>query len=272
MPGHRLTVDLPAANGLAAGQTCTFNVPLGRTTHKILFNATNLTLAEITGIRVILNGKLAQTYASGTELNNFNALDGIATAGAGDFSNPLILNFDRVVLRNRDSEELTAIGSGSPDDPNPLTTFQIEVDIDSGATGVTLAAQAVQSAPSQLGLIKLVKKFNYAPAATGVFEISDLPKGDLLQRVMYNTDEISLAVIERDNYTLFDRTQAVNDFMLAADGFRAAVGSKYIIDFGESGFGSNPLVTVSQDLRFKLTMSGTTAFTGVYEFIGPLGR
>jgi hypothetical protein len=233
------------------------------------------TLAEITGIRLKVNGALLQQYATGTELNNFNLLDKLATAGTGDFTNPLIMNFDTVGLRTRDLEELTALGThrGNLDEATPIISIQLELDIASGATGATVDIKAEQSGPAVAGIVKKIKQFTYSPAATGIFQMRDIPRVELLRRVMFNSAQFSSLRIEADNFTLFKRTAAENAFIIAASGWRANVANKFIVDTAENGFGSDALVLPQYNsLLLEAVLSGTTQFTGVYEFVGPIDR
>ena len=273
MAGNRITIDLPQVS-MNVGGTSTVVCPIGRTYHSFLINATNCTLAEITEIRVVANGKTIERFTSGTELDEINQIDGIASVGAGDFSNPLFLNLDRKSLRTRDAEEVTALGTGNPEDPQPISTLQLEIDTDSGATGANFTIQAEQSSAQNSGLVKLVRQFTYNANSAGIFEISDLPKGDLISRIWFKSASIDNVEVERDQFTVFDRSTAVNNFRLALDGFRTAPASGFLIEFGgESGFGAGPLATAGvQDLRFKLEMSGASSIPVVVEYLGPIGR
>lgn len=271
MAGNRIFVDIPQGVGVVGG-TFVFTLPIGRTYHSLAINATNLSLAEIEDIRLVANGKVIQRYNTGTELDDLNQVDGIATAGAGDFSNPLFINLDRKSLRTRDAEEVTALGTGSPEDPNPVSTLQLEIDVAAAATGATLSVQAEQSSAQNSGLVKLVRQFTYNAGAAGEFEISDLPKGDLISRIWFKNSDIDNVEIERDSFTVFDRSSAVNDFRLAVDGFRTAP-TGFLVDFGEAGFGANALATAGvQDLRFKLEMAASGSIPVVVEYLGPIGR
>ena len=273
MAGNRIFVDVPASTGGGApGLTSVFSLPIGRTYHSLAINASNCTLAEITEIRLVANGKTIERFTSGTELDDLNQVDGIATAGAGDFANPLFLNLDRKALRTRDAEEVTALGTGNPEDPQPVSTLQLEIDVDAGATGSSISVQAEQSSAQNSGLIKLVRQFTYNAGSTGIFEISDLPKGDLISRIWFKNANITNVEIERDSFTVFDRSATANNFRLALDGFRTAP-TGFLIDFGEGGFGANALATAGvQDLRFKLDMSSAGSVPVVVEYLGPVGR
>lgn len=272
MPGNKIFVDLPSAS-VTNGGTATFDVPIGKTLHNISLNCTNCTLAEITDIRLVANGKTIQRYDTGTILDEFNQVDGLATAGAGDFANPLFIHFDSMSMRTIQGEEMTAIGTGNPKDPNPISTLKLEVDIASGATGVTMTAQAEMSGPSDSGLVKIQRIFNYNPAGAGVFEISDLPKGDLIRRIWFYSAIVTAVEIERDGFTLFDRTKVVNNAKLILDGYRAAPSTGYLIDFGEKGDPQAALATLgAKDLRFKCTVSGAGALPVYVEYVGPIGR
>ena len=90
MAGPNITVQMPAFTG-AVGSTFSLNMPIGRTYHYLMVNATNLALSEITGIRIIANGQVINSYRTGTELNLINVFDRIPTAGTGDFTGVLMI-------------------------------------------------------------------------------------------------------------------------------------------------------------------------------------
>jgi hypothetical protein len=270
MSGQRIFTDLPAVN---IGATSVIKLPIGRTYHGIYLNFSACTLAEITDIRFVANGEVIHRFDTGTDLDNLNKQNGLATAGSGDFTLPLVIHLDRKGMRGRDGEEFTALGTGIADDPLSVTNLQIEVDINPSATGATFTAQAEQSGPQPSGLILKTRLFSYAPSASGTFEISDLPKGDLISRVWFNHANVTGLEVQRDNLTIHKRTVALNNYKLALDGYHAAPAAGYMLDFGEAGFAAGALATKGvQDLRFKLTMSGAATVPVYVEYIGSVNR
>jgi len=274
MPGNRLWLDAPSPSSVAVGQTAKIKIPLGNTIHGVALLPTNLTLAEIEDIRVVVNGKVITRYDSGTQLDVLNQADGIPSAGAGDISF-LYIPFDRKGLRTRDAEEITAIGTGAAEDPNPVQTLEVEVDIAAGAAGVTLAAQYEASGPSNSGLVKTIRLFpSYTAGGAGEFEISDLPRTGIITKIYATGANITNLEIKRDQFTIFDRSLTTNNAKLALDGYRAAPASGFLFDAGEAGFGSNGIVLNNnvQDFRLIYDMSAGETFSVLVEYLAPISR
>jgi len=272
MAGPRIHQKLPAVQ-VAVGGTSIIKLPIGRTYHAVYMAFSNCSLAEITDIRLVANGVVLHRYDTGTDLDVLNQQNGLPTVGSGDFTLPLAIHFDRKGLRARIAEEFTCLGTGIIDDPTPITTLQLEIDIANSATGATLTAKAEQSGPQLSGLVLKTKLFQYTAPAAGVFEVSDLPRGDLINRVYFKSSAITGVEVERDGFTLFDRTIVENNYILGLDGYKSAPSVGYMFDPSEHGFDNAALTTKNvNDLRFKLTMSGGSSIPVYVEYIGLVGR
>jgi hypothetical protein len=173
---------------------------------------------------------------------------------------------------------LTALGTGLPrgpnvdagQDPNPITTLSLEVDIDAGAAAPVLSLTALQSLARPAGIIKKVREYTYNAAATGEFEISDLPKGDIINRVVFASADVDAVKVERNNLVVFNRTSAENN-VVQADGHRVPQAGYFVFDPTEQGYGAEGLVTAgAHDLRFVLTMGDTGAVPVTVEYLGQL--
>lgn len=278
----RVTVKMPSGEGVAAGSTATFRLPIGRTYEELLisYSGTTFNLTHMSEIRVMGNGKPLLRYATaggktGAEvLDLLNQFDGMAAA-----SGVLVLPFKRMGLRTRQGEELTGIGTGmtpaesraSGSDGNELSTLYVEIDIAAGAVGPVLSMKAIQSAKKPLGLLKKVRHFVYNAGAAGDFEIADLPKGDLINRVVFHNANITNIKLERNNVTDFDRSTAENE-LVQTNGERTPQTGLAIHDPTEAGFGAESIVTAGvSDLRYTLTLSSGGAVPVTVEYLGPLG-
>ena len=80
------------------------------------------------------------------------------------------IDLDRFNLKTRASQELTALGTGAPNDPTPLTTLSIELDIAAGVASGSLDTRIVQSQSTPLGLIKKIRRYVNAFGGAGTFE------------------------------------------------------------------------------------------------------
>jgi hypothetical protein len=119
-------------------------------------------------------------------------------------------------------------------------------------------------------LIRHIREFGYSAPASGEYEISDIPKGHLFNTIHFHSGNITSLRIERDGYTLFERTAAENQ-LIQTDGKRTPQSNVFSVDLTELGNGSESLVTKGvQDLRFVLTMSGSGSVPVTLESIGPL--
>ena len=139
---------------------------------------------------------------------------------------------------------------------------------------VDLAAWAVQSTPRPSGIVRKLRKFTRAIAGAGDYELSDLPRGDVINRVFFHesANDIDRLVIKPDNYELFDRTKEINT-RIQADGIRTAQTDLYAYDPTEQGNGAEQLLTANvQDLRFILTVDGAMTATIFVDYFGGLEK
>lgn len=271
----KTTRPMPSFQGVAAGQTATLTLPIGLTYHALLITYSGVTLAQMTEIRVKGNGR--QIFSqSASDLDTSNKFIGAAAA-----SGILRLDFDRLNLLTRAGQELTAICTGAPMQPDPtkpaynptpLSTFQLEIDIDGAAAAPALSCKAVQSAPAPLGAIIKRRRFNYSATGAGDFEISDLPKGDLIDKIWIKASaaNVTKVTMERDNFLSFERTPAENN-LIQADGVRVPQSLWFVIDPTERGFGGESIVSAINDFRLKITASAATNYTIYVDYLGGLG-
>jgi hypothetical protein len=136
---------MPSADGVAAGQTASFRLPIGRTYHTLLLTYAGVTLAQMNELRVVANGKVIQRVTGGAFADSRNLF--IKRAAANGV---LAIDFDRPGMRLKDGEEYTALGTGVADDPQAVTTLTLEIDIDAAAAAPVLSLKAVQSEPGLL--------------------------------------------------------------------------------------------------------------------------
>jgi hypothetical protein len=261
----RITVPMPSFEGVAAGQTATCRLPIGRSFHTLLLTYAGVTLAQMDELRIVANGKVIMRYLSGTFLNIINMFYGRATA-----SGVIAIDFDRINMMLKAGEEFTQLGTGSINDKTPITTLNLEIDINAGAAAPALALKAIQDDPTPLGLFRKLRQFTYNAPAAGDYEIKDLPVGDIIGLICFHQAIASITriKIEKDNYTVFDRTAAEN-VMIQTDGKRVPQAGYSFVDFSELGYASEGLPTAGvQDLRITLTMSGAMAVPVTVEYLG----
>lgn len=252
----KTTRKMPSFEGVAAGQTATLRMPIGRTYEQLLITYSGATLAQLNELRIIANGEVIHRVTELSKLDSMNKFEGRAAA-----SGVIVFDFNRYGLKTRAGVEFTALGTGVPvsaDNPVTITTLTAEIDIDGAAISPALSAKAIQSAPQKVGKILKTKQYTYTAGASGEFEIADLPKGDAINKIYvgnHSANAYTKLVIERDNFIVFERSVAENE-AIQTDGVRTPQSDYVVYDPTEIGNGSETLATGGvQDLRIRLTLT-----------------
>ena len=272
----KVTRRLPSFEGVAAGSTATLRCPIGLSYHQLLITYSGMSLSRMTEIRVVGNGKTFMRFTSGSRLDTISQYHGREAAN-GIF----IIDFTRPNMRTREAELATVLGTGAPsvDGSVELSTLAVEIDISNPAGTTltpTLSAKAIQSEPQNLGLVKHVREYVYNPAATGDFEISDIPKGHLFSTMHFiSSDPLAPLVnklrVERDGYTVFERDDSENRLIQKDSLYRAPQAGIFTFDPTELGLGGEALSTGDVfDLRFIVSMEAAGSLPVVVESIAPL--
>lgn len=269
---------MPSFNGVAAGSTATLHMPIGLTYHalNLVMGGTTFDKSHITEMRLKGNGReiLVDT---GTDLDIRNQFHNLQAVTAGQ----LMLDFERAHLRLKGASELTAIGTGAPRsngdpksatyNPTPLSTLQLEVDIAATAVAPTLSAKALQSGPRPLGVLTKRRRFFRNPTGAGTFEISDLPTGDVIEKIyIKHTGNVTNVILDRDNFRSFDRTVAENSLLQLNGGIRTPQTNWFVIDTTERGNGDEVLVSNVNDFRLVIETSAADSLTIFVDYLGPL--
>lgn len=277
----RLQTKIPNSNNVAAGQTGTWDLPIGRRYHQLDIEYSGVTLAQMTEIRVIANGEVIHKLTA-TERDAINGFDK-KVKGGGILSIP----FDRDNLYRQEGEELTAIqtGSADPKTGKAITTFKLEIDFAAGSTpAVTVTATQSDNDPRRPGpgWILRTLRFPRALSINGRNEVADLPKATesaekypYINRTYIKSSVVDKVTVERDNLRIFERTKALND-RRQTDGVRTPQAGWYVLDPLEDGYDFeafnliNPLTGAPyQDFRFQIDLSAadTTAVI-IQEYLG----
>ena len=279
----KITVKLPDPQGVVAGGTATFRIPVGRRFHALYliynYNVTTQNVADFTEIRVKANGQVIQRF-TGTERDILNQFEGKA-ASVGVLEIP----FDRSDLLSIGNREETAINTGVNDKRGvSISSFYVEIDLDSGmtiaATDLQLYAKQSDAVAGGPGTIPFIRReIRSAQGADSDFQISDLVNPGVnaldkvkLSRVTFKPSTGSLAnlKIDRNNYGIFDRTDALNRAVQNA-GVRAAQSGYYMIDTAENGHGAEAVdLWAMQDFRYRLDVSAAMDITCLSEYLGVL--
>tara|TARA_B100000446_G_scaffold185938_3_gene211048 strand:+ start:5142 stop:5951 length:810 start_codon:yes stop_codon:yes gene_type:complete len=268
-----MTIDvrMPGANSTTAGNTAIFKLPTGRRYHDLQIEFSGITLAQMTEIRVLANGKPIHRY-TGAMRNVLNKFDGRQDASV---SNVLVIPFTRYKLKNRQAEEETALNTGSDQAIRSLT---LEIDMHADAAATEFKMNATQSDNvDELTPILHCLYYPRSTAGAGEAQFGDLPFGKLtsqaLNRVFIKPDSgtVEKVVIERDTYTIFERSKGLND-SIQKDGVRVAQSGYYVIDRTEKGYGGDPIALAgAQDYRYRVEFTEAAQVDFQIEYIGGLG-
>lgn len=275
----RISVPVSPFQGVAAGQTATAQLPVGRRYHGIdlVYGGTTFGPSYMDRIKVIANGEIIHDY-SGSQLDTLNQYDGRAAA-AGILRIP----FDRYNLLQREQEEITALNTGVVDRNGvKISTLSVEIDIAAGAVAPTLSAFAEQSLArpmsNQTHMINRIKKYTRTAGGAGTLNISDIPGGVsgsnpfavALNRLFFFSGNVTGLVIKRDNFEVFNRSATRNNAILT-DGVRVPQANVFAFDTTENGYGGDIMQLAGfQDVQYNLDMSGAATFDIIAEFFGAL--
>lgn len=279
----RTTHKLPAPEGVAAGSTATFRIPVGQRIHGLIlayaYNATTQNVADFTEIRIFANDQVIQRF-TGSERDALNQYDGM-----GASQGVLQIPFDRTGLKTKAGQEETALNTGVPDANNvKISSMYMEIDLDSGMTitNTDLSLYAIESdaIPGGPGTIPFIRRHSRTVGgADADYQISDLinpgvnaPDKVALNRVTFipSTGSISNQKISRNNYTIFDRTTAINEAVQTDHG-KVPQSGYNIIDTTERGDGGDLIDLYGMtDYRYHLNVSAAMTITTLSEYFGVL--
>ncbi|MET4701982.1 hypothetical protein ABIE65_005031 [Constrictibacter sp. MBR-5] len=269
----QIQVKLPSFEGIGAGQTATCRLPIGRRYHELQLVYSGVTLAQMTEIRIIANQKVIHRY-SATERDVMNQFFGL-TAAAGI----LRLPFDRLFLKQRQAEEVTALNTGSKDKNGRfIGSLHVEIDVAAAAVGTALALYATQSnaVAGGPGVVGHIRKYSRTAAGAGEYEVSDLhfntPTAQAINSLFINdAGNLNGLVIERGLYKVFERDTALNE-LIQSDHGRVPQTNWWVYDPAEKGYGGEPLDLVGySDFRLRLDMAAGATMPIIVEYLGQLG-
>jgi len=290
----KITTKLPNPEGVAAGGTATFRIPVGRRLHSLYlayaYNVTTQNVADFEEIRIFANGQVIQRF-TGTERDVLNQFDGLA-ASVGILEIP----FDRKGLKTMAGQEETALNTGVADDGGrKISSMYMEIDLNGSmtiaATDMSLYAKQSDAiltvtAPDGTirkagpGTIPYIRREQRSPAGADTdYQISDFvnPGVNAADKVALNritfipsTGSISNLKVDRNTYNIFDRTDALNR-AIQTNGVRTPVAAYYMIDMTENGYGGEPIDLYGMtDFRYRLNVSTGMTLTALSEYMGVL--
>lgn len=265
-------------NGVAANNHATVQLPLGLSFAWVeLVLGGTFTIAQITNIKVKLNGQIVQEYRSGTELELLNSQqDRNYTTTAG------YLHFDFRRMgsqpnnRGTEDRDLTMIRTGIPNNPNSglrdVSTFTIEFDI-GAAVNPTIVCYASMLDPAPMGLVRYVRDIDYTPSATGRYEIFDVPRQMIIERIGYNIASGAFTELQNkiNGNVVFEGPLAIHN-RDQNNGARKEQSNWFFLEPDPDGDGRDWIdARPAADFRQVLTISAANAIPTVLQQLGPLG-
>lgn len=265
-------------NGVAANNHATIQLPLGLSYAWVeLVLGGTFTIAQITNIKVKLNGQIVQEYRSGTELellNSFQDRNYTTTAG--------YLHFDfrrmgcKSTSNGTDNRDLTMIRTGVPNAPNSglrdVATFTIEFDI-GAATSPTIVCYASMLDPAPMGLVRYVRDIDYTPSATGRYEIFDVPRQMIIERIGYDMSSGVFTELQNkiNGNVVFEGPLAIHN-RDQNNGARKSQTNWFFLEPDPDGDGRDWMdARPAADFRQVLTVSTANVIKTVLMQLGPLG-
>ena len=271
----RRIAELNDFNSVAAGQKATLQVPVGALAYSsIRLNYGTATAggptranmeAEIERVRINIDG-VTQREFTAAELFAINAYHGVPVRNGS-----LPIFFAEPWRRTVQGEDALAWRVGDID------TFQIEVEIASGASSPTLDARSVYNdIPAENSAMRPIvkwRRFNIPVSATGLRNESTLPKDNPYYALHCFSATVDNVRLETDQRVWWDFTEAQMIDYLTDEGFVPQT-SMYHIDFAATARIADllPMIVANRQVgNFKIdfTMGAATGFDVVTETIGP---
>lgn len=260
-------------DGVAASSRFTARFQPGATFEYIDLVMTGTTIAQVTNISVRINGIEIQSFRSGTELelwNSFQDEDYTTVAGT------LRFDFRRLGTKNPALRDQTMIGTGVAAQSAAqavVSTFEISGDLASGITPTITPYASVRDA-APLGLLRLVRPFQFTPPATGSYEWDGLPRSAVIERIGHNMgsgvfDEVKLKV----NQNIISEGPITRHNAEQNNGVRRTQSNWFFVEPDPYGDG-NDLYNMSGVADFRLVYNVTTAnpIPVVASYLGFLGQ
>lgn len=269
----RQFVTTNSFNAVAAGGTATVSLPVrNRIYHSlVLYYGTGTAggpteanmIAEIEEVRIKVDGKVQRRFTA-EELFAINAFNGVAVEDG-----ILPIFFSEPWRRTAQGEDALAWGTGD------INTFQVEVDIASGATAPTLSARVeIEAGIRAMGTIVKWRKFVVPVSATGVVNLTTLPMLDAYYRMHAFSGNIADVEIRVDQAEVFKATQTQNDHLLSKVYGKTPQASTYHVSFDRTDRVSDALPMVRADggrvseFRLDFNMSAAASFPLLTETLG----
>lgn len=256
-----ITREMPSFSNVAAGSNVSLNCATGKTYHnmRLTLGGTTFTIDQLTNIEVLLNGKVVQSFSSGTQLAAINAYYGVP-----DSAGMLTLWFARPWMDGKDRQRSTAFGTAD------IRTMQIRAKIAAGAVAPTLTATAEIGPASKLGKIIKFKSYGSNHAVTGEVDVDTIPRGNIVA-IHNEKADISHFRMEVDDVVIADVDKTILEEAQTAYGRVPQTATHTHWDGCLDGAYDTLLpATGSQDFRLRPTLDSSGAIVHLVEYLDDL--
>lgn len=274
-------IPVNVINGVAAGNTATIQLSLGLTYHAIVFEYNTGTAggpteanieAELTEWRLKMDG-ITQRVCSSAELFDINRNKG-KTPVVGAANGYVPFYFTEPQRQTQLEREATAWGTAG------VGSFQIEVDIASGATSPGLTAYAIvdDDIRPPVGIVKW-KRETLVISATGETSFPlGVHSGDSYQGIHLfegTADDVNSIELKWDGIEIYNMDENFYDQDIENSDFVDVAGLKYLTLDNNRPADALPTVrkrngvdTKVQEMLLKLSMQNANNVTMIRELVG----
>lgn len=254
-------VKLPSVANVAAGSSCSVNLPVGPTYEEIIIAVTNITNVQLSNLELRVNGKPVQRFKDLAELDAINQFYGRGAAANGIYK----LHLARPEMQSVEQQMLTALGTAD------VATVTLHGDINAACVNPAIVCYARQSPGQALGLITKVKRFPFSSAVSGAVDIDNLPRpGSRIAAIHLVKSDITACEVDVDSIRVYDMPRSVA-VELAKAYLRTFQANYMHIDFIPNGNIFEALRTEGvQDLRVRPTLGTSGAVDIIVEYLDAL--
>ena len=263
-------IDLESFKNMDAtgGVTIVLNLPLGEIMDEVIIKLTNITHAQCTNMKYIVNNRTIQEYETGTLLQLINDW-----YGRPQDSGYLHFYFERPEMQEN-FEKVTSIGTLG------IQSHRIEITLASGLTNAAISAQGVfrvgrNTDERTMSFFTKMVKIPYQFSA-GLNQLTqEITRGDRIMALhLYGTDFTEVEV-EADSAVIFEGLKGELD-RRAADYGRAPDSALASFDFCLRGRHDSALVTAYTDdegsrlinnLLWRITKTGAAQANMYVEYL-----
>lgn len=266
---------LPSASTIVAGSTARFDLSTGNIRyHRALIELTSgmgsaTAVSDVVDeMRIYIDGRLVRRV-KGSQIDYISEFNGSGYSSYANGNDPiLMIHFAEAWRRNAGQEDVLAWGMSD------VGTFQIELDIASGATNLKFTGfSEVDYVEAPLGDIKHINQTTVPVSAAGQFNLSTLPKNLPYLRLHFFDSNVGEVKIVRNNEVVYELTdeEAVAEQTIMG---LVPTSSVFTVAFDQRQRVEDFLNVVgAQQFEVELEMTGSpSSFSLVYEQIGPVVR